>query len=139
VESSLNGELVCDVAIGGIGPIRELVIITVEDGKVRKVVSDDKEVLKKVKDSLFTDDWGNVVGEFAFGINPRARLVEEFLEDEKILGTIHIAFGHNLDMPGGRNASKNHIDLQMSKPTVRVEKADGTKTTVLESGKFKDL
>jgi len=137
VENSLNGSLVCDVAIGGIGPIKAPVTMAVKAGKAQKIVSDDKEVLEKVKDTLSTDDWSDVVGEFAFGINPRARLVEEFLEDEKILGTIHIAFGHNLDMPGGRNASKNHMDLQMSNPTIRVEKTDGSRVTILERGKFK--
>ena len=84
-----------------------------------------------------TDEWSDVVGEFAFGINPKAKLVQEFLEDEKILGTTHIAFGHNTDFPGGRNASKNHMDLLISRPTVKITKADGSSTTILEKGEFK--
>lgn len=137
LESSLNGRLVCDMAIGGIGPIKTPVTITAQNGKAQEVTSKDKEVLKKVRDTLNTDDWSNIVGEFAFGINPKAKLVQEFIEDEKILGTAHIAFGHNTDMPGGRNASKNHIDLLISKPTVKITKGDGSTILVLEKGQFK--
>ncbi len=137
LENSLNGRLVCDLAIGGIGPIKTQVTVVVKNGKAREVTSEDEEVLKKVRDTFDTDEWSNIVGEFAFGINPKAKLVPEFLEDEKILGTTHIAFGHNLDMPGGRNASENHIDLLISEPTVKIIRDDGSTTVVLEKGQFK--
>lgn len=136
LENSLNGRLVCDIAIGGIGPIKTPLEMTTKHGKAQEIKSEDKEVLKKVEDTLKTDDWADIVGEFAFGINPKAKLVQQFVEDEKILGTIHIAFGHNLDMPGGRNASKNHIDLLISKPTVKVTRGEGKTSTVLEKGQF---
>lgn len=136
LENSLKGKLVCDMAIGGIGPIKTPLEILARNGRAEEVSSNDNVVLEKVKNTLQTDAWSNIVGEFAFGINPKARLVKEFLEDEKILGTIHIAFGHNLDMPGGKNASKNHIDLLVSKPTVKVAKADGQVLTILREGVF---
>jgi leucyl aminopeptidase (aminopeptidase T) len=79
------------------------------------------------------------VGEFAFGINPKARFVEEFLEAEKLLGTIHIAFGNNSDFPGGNNPSKNHLDLLMSKPAVKVFNKDGSSMDVLVDGAFCSL
>lgn len=137
LENSLNGRLVCDMAIGGIGPIKTQVTVTAKNGKAQEVISEDEEVLKKVRDTFNTDDWSNIVGEFAFGINPKARLVPEFLEDEKIFGTTHVAFGHNLDMPGGRNASENHIDLLISEPTVKISRDDGSAIVVLEKGQFK--
>lgn len=137
LENSLNGRLVCDMAIGGIGPIKTPVEIVAKNGKAQEVTSKDKEVLKKVSDTLNTDEWSDIVGEFAFGINPGARLVPEFLEDEKILGTTHVAFGHNTDFPGGRNHSKNHMDLLISRPTVKITKVDGSSMNVLEKGEFK--
>ena len=139
VESSLEGRLVCDMAIGGIGPIKTPVEITVKNGKVQDVSSADTEVLRRVKDSLHTDKWSNVVGEFAFGINPKARFVEEFLEAEKVLNTIHIAFGNNSDMPGGKNPSKNHMDFLVSKPAVNVFNKDGSSINVLVEGVFEHL
>ena len=136
VEDSLNGKLVCDMAIGGIGKLRKPVVITAEKGKVETVFSEDKEHLRRVKETFQTDDWSDVVGEFALGINPKARFVQEFLEAEKMLGTIHVAFGDNTDMPGGKNPSKNHMDLLISNPTVTVTKETGEKVTILHKGHF---
>lgn len=136
VEDSLNGKLVCDMAIGGIGKLKTPVEIVANKGKVEKLVSKDKDVLRKVKETFETDNWSDMVGEFAFGINPKARFVNEFLEAEKLLGTIHVAFGANTDMPGGKNPSKNHIDLLISKPTVKVTKEDGEVVTILKEGRF---
>jgi len=136
VEDSLNGKLVCDMAIGGIGKVKTPVKVVAKNGKVEKLLSRDKNILRKVRETFETDDWSDIVGEFAFGINPKARFVNEFLEAEKILGTIHVAFGENTDMPGGKNPSKNHIDWLISKPTVKVKKEEET-ITVLEEGHFK--
>ncbi len=136
IEDSLNGKLVCDMAIGGIGKVKTPVKVVAKNGKVEKLLSRDKNILRKVKETFETDDWSDIVGEFAFGINPKARFVNEFLEAEKILGTIHVAFGENTYMPGGKNPSKNHIDLLISKPTVKVKKEKEVKT-VLEEGHFK--
>ncbi len=136
VEDSLNGKLVCDMAIGGIGKLKTPVEVVAKNGKAEKLFSKDKNVVRKVKDTFETDDWSDIVGEFAFGVNPKARFVNEFLEAEKILGTIHVAFGANTDMPGGKNPSKNHIDWLISKPTVKVKKEEKI-ITVLEEGHFK--
>jgi aminopeptidase len=136
VEDSLNGKLVCDMAVGGIGKLRDPVEVTAKNGRVEKVFSRDADHLRRVKETFQTDDWSDVVGEFAFGINPKARFVDEFLEAEKILGTVHVAFGANTDMPGGKNPSKNHMDLLISEPTVTVTKKDGKTVTILEKGRF---
>jgi leucyl aminopeptidase (aminopeptidase T) len=136
VETSLEGRLVCDMAIGGIGPVDEPVDLIVEGGEVQESRSDDEQTLQRVRQSLDTDEWSRVVGEFAFGINPKARFVEEFLEAEKILGTIHLAFGNNTDMPGGMNPSQNHMDLMISKPTVHVIDQKGSREKILEDGEF---
>lgn len=139
VENSLEGKLVCDMSIGGIGPLKTHVEIIAKNGKAQNITSEDGHVLERVRDSLKTDDRANIVGEFALGINPKARFVEEFLEAEKLLGTIHVAFGNNSDMPGGKNPSKNHMDLLISKPTVRITNRNNSTVEVLENGTFKNL
>jgi hypothetical protein len=136
VENSMRGTLVCDVAIGGIGPISEPVTLDVQNGRVKEVFSENEEIVKKLEKVFMMDDWSNVVGEFAFGINPKARLTKEFLEAEKIFGTVHVAFGNNLDMPQGKNPSKNHVDLLMSHPSVRTSKRDGSVKRIIENGSF---
>jgi leucyl aminopeptidase (aminopeptidase T) len=136
LEDSLEGELVCDMAIGGIGHVETPVRLTIQKGTVQNSSSRNARSLSRVKDSLNTDENSSTVGEFAFGINPKARFAEEFLEAEKMLGTIHIAFGNNSDFPGGKNPSKNHLDFQISKPTVRSYSKDGSGTNILVNGAF---
>ncbi|MEJ2271650.1 MAG: aminopeptidase [Candidatus Bathyarchaeota archaeon] len=134
IEDSLKGKLVIDMAIGGIGKVNNPMEITIKRGRVENVFSKDKEQLHRVKETFSTDNWSDVVGEFAFGINPHARFVDEFLEAEKILGTIHLAFGSNVDMPGGKNPSQNHMDLLISLPTVKITKENKEQLTILEKG-----
>jgi len=139
LEDSLKGKLVCDMAIGGIGPLKTPVILTVQNGVVQDSTCKDSQVLKRVRNSLNTDEGAKIVGEFAFGINPKARFVNELLEAEKILGTIHIAFGNNSDMPGGKNKSKNHMDFLISKPTVRIFDKEGSCMDALVNGAFQSV
>jgi hypothetical protein len=136
-ETSLEGTLVCDKAVGGIGITKKPLRITAKKGRAVSVKTEEKSVLKAVKKSLDTDEWSDFIGEFAFGINPKARLTKEFLETEKIKGTCHIAFGNNSDFPGGKNTSANHMDFLMKKPTVDIIGKDGKKLRVLEKGSFK--
>jgi leucyl aminopeptidase (aminopeptidase T) len=124
------------MAIGGIGKLTKPVEITAKNGKVTRMFSLDNEQLRRVKETFSTDNWANVVGEFAFGINPKARFTEEFLETEKILGTAHVAFGANMDMPGGENPSKNHMDFLIGDPTVTITKVNGEIVTILKNGYF---
>ena len=135
-ESSLSGNLVCDTAIGGIGLLKNSLIIEAKEGKAVKIKSKNKSVLKRVKSALNTDSWSNTIGEFAFGINPSARVVNEFLETEKIKGTCHIAFGNNTEFPGGMNPSFNHMDFLIAKPTIDVVLGSKRKLRVVTSGKF---
>jgi aminopeptidase len=136
VEDSLKGKLVCDLAIGGIGLLNNPVSIIVKKGSVEAVTCDNSDVLRKVQNSLHMDAMAKIVGEFAFGINPKARATYEFLETEKLFGTIHIAFGNNTDMPKGKNTSVNHMDFMISKPTVNGITADGKKIGLLTNGVF---
>jgi aminopeptidase len=139
VEDSLNGKLVCDMAVGGIGKLREPIEVTTKKGRVQNVFSRDTDHLRRIKKTFQTDEWADVIGEFAFGINPKARFADEFLEAEKMLGTVHVAFGANTDMPGGKNPSNNHMDLLISEPTVTVTKKNGETVTILKKGCFQLL
>jgi len=136
VENAAEGELVCDIAVGGVGLVETPVKLTVQNGRVRDSSSKSPQILRNVRDSLSTDARSSTIGEFAFGINPKARLGDEFLEAEKLFGTIHIAFGDNSDFPGGQNPSKNHLDLLISKPSVRAFNKNGSSLDVLVEGTF---
>ncbi len=136
VENGMNGTLVCDLAVGGIGPLKSPITLKVKDGRVEEVRGDDENAVKVVLDTQATDRMAKQVGEFAFGLNPKARLVQEFLESEKVGSAIHVAFGNNMDYPGTvANNSATHQDFLVDKPTVTIARADGISRTVMMNGK----
>ncbi|MBM4249406.1 MAG: hypothetical protein FJ149_08250 [Euryarchaeota archaeon] len=137
VETSAEGRLVCGTAIGGIGLVRQPVTVEVSRGQVRKVSCRDAGLRGKVEKVQATDDWARKIGEFAFGLNAKARCINEFLETEKMGGTVHVAFGNNSDYPGGRNQSRTHQDFLISGPTVTVS-FGRHRRVVMKDGRFVD-
>ncbi len=71
------------------------------------------------------------IAEFAIGTNKKAKLTGVVLEDEKVYGTCHIAFGDNTSYPGGKNPSTLHMDVIIKKPTIAL---DGR--TIMKTGKL---
>ncbi len=65
-------------------------------------------------------DSGRVLAELGIGTNPAAILSGSILEDEKVVGTAHVAFGTNVSF-GGTNASAVHIDGMLLEPTVELD------------------
>jgi leucyl aminopeptidase (aminopeptidase T) len=63
---------------------------------------------------------GRNVAELGVGTNDRARLTGVTLEDEKIYGTIHIAFGSN-DAFGGTVAAGVHLDAVVLEPKLYLD------------------
>ncbi|MDI9644524.1 MAG: aminopeptidase [Candidatus Verstraetearchaeota archaeon] len=135
VETSLDGKIVCDLAIGGIGPMNVPFEIKVRGGRAEEFRCDDRSLLKRVESALGVDAMGRYVGEFAFGLNKRARISAGFLEAEKVADTVHFAFGHNTDFPGGKNTSATHMDFLISKPTVECIDSSGRKEMVMSEGR----
>ena len=60
------------------------------------------------------------MGELGIGLNPNARLIGVMLEDEGVLGTIHIGIGTSLTL-GGLVSAPMHYDLIMWEPTIVVD------------------
>ncbi|MBN2203340.1 MAG: aminopeptidase [Candidatus Aenigmarchaeota archaeon] len=57
------------------------------------------------------------IAEFGIGINPKAKVIGQILQDEKAKGTCHIAFGNNKSF-GGSVQSKIHLDAILFKPNI---------------------
>jgi leucyl aminopeptidase (aminopeptidase T) len=75
-------------------------------------------------------DKGTNLAELGVGTNDRAILTGNVLEDEKILGTVHIAFGASAGI-GGTVSVPIHLDVVVLDATLTV---DGE--TVLDAGRF---
>jgi aminopeptidase len=80
--------------------------------------------LRNILEQAAADD-GNrnafYIAEFAIGTNPTAEVSGVPLEDEKVLGTCHVAFGDNTSYPGGKNKATIHLDVILFKPTITID------------------
>lgn len=140
LETEANGIIVFDASIGDIGLLKQPLKVYLTDGRITKFESNDKELEKRIAELTDVDDEARVIGELGIGVNPGARITGNMLEDEKSLGTSHIAFGNNADfVGGGKNNSKIHRDYLFYRPTIEIyyAKADQSSISTL-SGKQTD-
>lgn len=110
VEDSANGTIYFDFPQNYHGSTSKEVYITLKDGKV---VEARAEVGNDFLQSMLNMDEGSrFVGEVAIGTNERVQDVTgNILFDEKIGGSIHIAFGASYPEAGGKNQSGLHWDM----------------------------
>lgn len=121
LETEANGIIVFDASIGDIGLLKHPLKVYVTDGRITKFESNDKELEKRIVRLTDVDDEARVIGELGIGVNPGARITGNMLEDEKSLGTAHIAFGNNAGfVGGGKNNSKIHRDYLFYHPTIEI-------------------
>lgn len=117
LEGTSQGVVVVDGSMAGLGMIKNANIrIKVQDGFATEITGGP--MAKKLVKLL--DVHGKAarnVAEFGIGTNDKAKLSGVLLEDEKVLGTIHIAFGDNKSM-GGEVRVASHLDGLIKKPTV---------------------
>ncbi|MCL5037684.1 MAG: aminopeptidase [Chloroflexi bacterium] len=119
LEGTANGIFVVDGAMAGLEKLEEPIRIEVEGGFATKITGG--EGAKKLEESL--DKHGRLarnIAEFGIGTNPAARIIYNALEDEKVLGTIHIALGNNLHF-GGTVDVPSHLDGIITSPTVTID------------------
>jgi leucyl aminopeptidase (aminopeptidase T) len=118
-EGRSEGVIVIDGSLAGIGKLASPVRVTVERGMAVEVsggVEADRfrEQLEKAGPAART------VAELGVGTNDRAIVTGAILEDEKILGTVHIAFGNNVSM-GGTVDVAFHVDGILMRPTLTLD------------------
>lgn len=70
------------------------------------------------------------LSQFGMGLNPRAKVIGNILQDEKAWGTIHIGFGENYSF-GGKIKCSTHFEGVIKEPTLEV---DGH--LIIEKGNF---
>jgi leucyl aminopeptidase (aminopeptidase T) len=116
LEGQSQGVLVVDGSMAGIGLVRTPIRVTIVDGLAKAIEGGpEAEKLRALIDPF--GDEGRNVAEFGIGTNDRARITGVILEDEKVMGTIHVAFGDNKSM-GGRVGVASHLDGLVLSPSV---------------------
>ncbi len=120
VEGTANGIFVVDGSMAGLGLIGNVNIkIEVKDGFATKITGGS--AAKKLNAMLDKVGKGaRNIAEFGIGTNDSAKLSGILLEDEKVMGTVHLALGNNITMGGTFNVPI-HLDGIIKKPTVYLD------------------
>ncbi|MGD9898527.1 MAG: aminopeptidase [Calditrichaceae bacterium] len=119
-EGKSNGVLYIDAALAGIGKITSgPVKVTIRDGYA-EAIDGGPEAQELFKQLNAFGKPGMNVAELGIGTNHEALITGMILEDEKAMGTIHVAFGNNISM-GGTHSVGIHIDGVVTKATVYVD------------------
>ncbi|MGZ7440595.1 aminopeptidase [Paenibacillus sp. TH7-28] len=116
VEGSASGQLLADGSVAGYGVLAAPLLLTVEQGRLVAAEGDGASELL----NMLGDGDGRWLGEFGIGTNDKARITGVVLEDEKVFGTIHVAFGSNNTF-GGQIAAGVHIDIVVKEPDVYLD------------------
>lgn len=117
-DRACEGTLVVDGTIAGVGIPSEPVTLTVSAGRLVEASGGEGEALLAL---LRADgEEGTTIAELGIGTNERAELTGNVLEDEKLLGTAHVAFGAS-EAIGGRIQVPVHLDCVVMRPVVTVD------------------
>lgn len=129
-EGEAEGIYVVDGSLAGIGLITgEPVRITVEKGMAVKI--EGGEQARQFNETVNSLGAGaRNLAELGVGTNHMAEIKGTVLEDEKVLGTVHLALGNNISMGGTCNIGF-HVDGILLKPTLTI---DGE--VILKDGKM---
>ena len=119
-EETANGTIIVDASMGSIGKVDKEIKITVKEGMVTNIEGGESaDQLRKNLEAAGTEKAYNIA-ELGIGTNDKARITGNVLEDEKVMGTAHIAFGTNKWM-GGTVDAGIHVDGIFFEPTIFVD------------------
>jgi leucyl aminopeptidase (aminopeptidase T) len=117
LEGTTEGTLVVDGSIAEVGLLETPVSLTVREGHLVEATGDDGARLMELLTAHGPD--GTNVAELGIGTSEEAILTGNILEDEKILGTCHVAFGASAAI-GGTVQVPVHLDCIVLEPTIEV-------------------
>lgn len=130
VKLNANGKVVCDVTVGGymgrINPEKPL-IAQFKEGVLTDFKCEDPalgSIREDIQMSQQRYGLPTVAEEIGIGLNERARITGNMLEDEKLRGTCHIAPGN----------IRCHVDMLIDKPTITAIYQDGASKEIMKNG-----
>jgi aminopeptidase len=126
LEAQSHGSFAVDGSFAPIGLLDRKVFLEIKNGQIISIQGN-----RKLK--LIFAKYGKkerTLCEFGVGTNYQAKITGEVLEDEKVRGSIHIAFGNNLGF-GGKNKARIHLDGVIKAPNVWLDEK-----LIIKTGKF---
>jgi len=130
VEGKTEGIMVINGSMGNTGIIKKPIKMHISKGFVTKIIGTREARILRKQLAPFGKK-GRNIAELGIGTNHKAILTGNVLEDEKILGTVHIAIGNNISM-GGTCDVGVHLDGILLKPTLTIDDK-----VILSAGKIR--
>ena len=126
-----EGTFIVDASFPSIGLMDSPLTFKVKNGKVFEIIGERAEEVRRRLDLVGPKAY--IVAELGIGLNPKAKITGNILEDEKVIGTVHIALGNNLSY-GRSNDVPLHLDGVIRDPDIYIDNS-----IVMEKGQFKDI
>lgn len=121
LETGATGTMSIDGSMVGIGTLDEPLVVTLENGRLVSVEGRDASGSYRERlDILFARPENGTIAELGIGTNEAAKLCGIILEDEKLYGSVHIAFGTNAAF-GGVTKADCHYDGIILCPTLYLD------------------
>jgi leucyl aminopeptidase (aminopeptidase T) len=119
-EGKTSGRLVVDGAMGDSGILHgETIVIEVRNGLATEIKGG--KAARELEEAIEPyGKEGRNIAELGIGTNDKATVVGNILEDEKVMGTVHVAIGDNISM-GGTVRCEAHLDGIILLPTLEVD------------------
>lgn len=117
---SAHGVFIVDASMAGIGKVKKPIKITVKKGYAVKIEGGNEAVTLVKLLKPYGKNALNIA-ELGIGTNDKAQISGNILEDEKVLGTAHIALGNSKGM-GGNVYAGCHLDGIFMNPTITAGK-----------------
>ena len=119
VEGACEGLLVVDSGMGIHPEDKEQLSIIIKEGRAVRISGGNAARKLSRQLSLFGPN-SRIIAEFGIGANDAAQLSGCTLEDEKVLGTIHIGLGNNVSF-GGTTDVPIHLDAVVCMASVEID------------------
>lgn len=110
-----DGTLVVDGSMAGLGRLDSPLEIEFRDGRATSI--SDNRLEGMVEEA---GECGRNLAELGVGVNRAATLIGNVLQDEKVMGTVHVALGDSSGF-GGDVECDLHVDGVLTEPVVEVD------------------
>lgn len=115
VEGTAAGVLIVDGSMAQLGTVTTPVRLEFKEGRAVHVGDPAlRELLEAHGDNAFQ------LAEIGIGTNPHAEVIGNIIEDEKAIGTAHVALGANFAL-GGSVPGPLHLDLVLTRIQIEVD------------------
>jgi leucyl aminopeptidase (aminopeptidase T) len=122
VEGTAEGHIIVDASIPylGIGILDEPIVCAIENGYITRIEGSENARLLEEHLTAPADHNCFNIAELGVGMNPNANLTGKMLDDEGVLGTIHLGIGTSITL-GGNILAPTHYDLLMWDPSIEID------------------